>query len=265
MLCESSAHRMRKLFHNIEEVFADTGARKAVAARARPTASPGATEPPRDIYLTACRQIAEAFVGDGYRFAKSGPHFTKRGDPCSYHVSFQSSVNNIPGQHVVLWMHANVRSLKLRDWRRQQAHPHRDDDWVAGGMVHLLNRKHAMIEWELADPSRRGATIEDAIQFVRTEVFSYFRKFGDPPALIEELCTKDVNAFGVASSVEFALCFGSREQAQRILDRYVAQRPDLRDKIETETQTVRREGFSEFFATSYTDQVAWVRIAYDLQ
>jgi len=256
---------MRKLFHNIEEVFADTGARKAAAAKARATGSPGDTERSRDVYLNACREIAGAFVGDGYKFVKSWPHFTKKGGPFNYRIAFQSSHNNIPGQHVVLWMHANVLSPQLRDWRRQQPHPHRDDDWVAGGMVHLLNRKHAMIEWELADPSRRGATIEDAIQFVRTEVFSYFRKFSDPPALIEELCTKDVNAFGVASSVEFALCFGSREQAQRILDRYVAQRPDLRDKIETETQTVRREGFSEFFAASYTDQVAWVRIAYDLQ
>jgi hypothetical protein len=256
---------MRKLFQRIEEVFADTAARKAAAAKARAIDSNGTTEPSRDVYLNACREIAGAFVGDGYKFVKSWPHFTKKGGPFNYRIAFQSSHNNIRGQHVVLWMHANVLSPQLRHWRRQQSHPHRNDDWVAGGMVHLLSRRHAMIEWELADASTRGATIEDAIQFVRTEVFPYFHKFSDPATLIEKLCTEDVNAFGVASSVELALCFGSRERAQRILDRYVAQRPDLRDKIETETQTIRRGGFPEFFATSYAEQVAWVRIAYDLK
>jgi hypothetical protein len=256
---------MRKLFQQIEDVFTDTAARKAAAAKARATGSPGTTDASRAVYLNACRQIAEAFAGDGYKFAKSGPHFTKRTGPFHYHVAFQSSHHNIPGQHVVLWMHADVLSPKLGDWRRQQPHPHRNNDWVAGGMVHLLNRRHAMIEWELADASRREATIEDAINFVRTEIFPYFHKFSDPSALIEELCTRDVNAFGLASSVEFALCFGSREQANRILGRIVAQRQDLRDQIEQSTQTFRRDGFPEFFATSYPDQVAWVRTAYDLQ
>jgi hypothetical protein len=256
---------VRKLFHNIEAVFADTGARKTAAAKSRANVSSSAAEPSRDVYLNACRQIAEAFAGDGYKFAKSGPHFTKKDDPFIYCVSSQSSHNNIPGQHVVLWMHAWVRSPKLANWRRRQPHPHRDDDYVAGGMVHLLNRKHAMIEWELADISTRKATIEDAVRFVRSDVFPYFQKFSDPTALILELHTKNVAEFGVASSVEFALCFGSPEQAQRILDRYIAQRPDLRNQIEQSTQTFLREGFPEFFATSYADQVAWVRTAYDLK
>jgi hypothetical protein len=168
---------MRKLFHKIEEVFADTAARKAEAARARTIGSSDTTVSSRDVYINACRQIAEPFVGDGYKFAKSGPHFTKKDDQFSFRVAFQSSHNNIPGKHVVLWMHANVRSPKLGNWRRQQSKPYRNDDWVPGGMVHLLNRRHAMIEWELAHDSTREGTIEDAINFVRTEVIPYFHKF----------------------------------------------------------------------------------------
>jgi hypothetical protein len=256
---------MRELFHEIEDVFADTAARKTAAARARTIGSSDATGSSRDVYINACRQISEAFLDDGYKFANSGPHLTKKDDQISYHVSFQSSHNNIPGKHVVLWMHANVRSHKLGNWRRQQSRPYRDDGWVAGGMVHLLNRRHAMIEWELADDLTRGATIEDAFNFVRREVLPYFQKFSNPAALILELWVKDVGAFGIASSVEFALCFGSHELAQRILDRFVSERQDLRDQIERSTQLFRREGFPQYFAAAHADQVAWVRTAYDLK
>src|SRR5450631_2114966 len=103
--------------------------------------------------------------------------------PFNYRVSFQSSHNNIPGKHVALWMHANVRSPRLKKWRGEQLKPYRNDGWVAGGMVHLLNRRHVMIEWKLANDETRSAVVEDAIQFIRTEVFPYFHRFSDPSAV----------------------------------------------------------------------------------
>lgn len=256
---------MRKVFDKIADVFADTANRKTEAARARTTRSSDAAVPSKDVFADACRHISEAFIDDGYKFAKSGPHFTKNGDPFDYRVSFQSSHNNIPGRHVALWMHANVSSPRLKKWRGEQLKPYRKDGWVAGGMVHLLSRTHAMIEWELANEETRPLVVEDAIRFVRSEVFSYFQRFGDANAVISELCLKEIEAFGLASSIEFALCFGSHEQAQRILNRFVSQRQDLRDQIDLATRTFREQGLPAYQTIDYADQVAWVRTAYHLE
>lgn len=140
----------------------------------------------------------------------------------------------------------------------------RKDGWIAGGMVHLLNRKHAMIEWELANDETRPAVVADAIQFIRTEVFPYFQRFSDPVAVISELSLKETMAFELASSIEFALCFGSHDQEQAILNRFVAQRKDLHDQIEIGTQAFRRDGLPAYCVTAYAEQVAWVRITYHL-
>jgi len=259
---------MRNVFDKIADVFADTAKRKAEAAKARTAHSSDTAVPSKDVFTDACRQISEAFIGNGYKYAKSGPHFTKSCASFNYRVSFQSSHNNIPGKHVALWMHANVRSPRLKKWRAEQLKPYRNDGWVAGGMVHLLNRRHAMIEWELANDETRSAVVEDAIQFIRTEVFPYFHRFSDPSAVISELCLKEIkeiNAFGLASSVEFALCFGSHEEAQRILNRFISQRQDLRDQIEIASQTFRKEGFPAYFPFANAEQVAWVKTAYHLE
>ena len=256
---------MHKAFEKIDDVFADTARRKEEAARARTTRSLETALAPRDVFAGACRQISEAFIADGYKYAKSGPHLTKNSDPFSYRISFQSSHNNIPGKHVVLWMHANVHSSRLKKWRGEQLKPYRKDGWVAGGMVHLLNRKSAMLEWELANEDNRRLVVDDAIRFIRSEVFSYFRRFDDSSAVISELCLKEVPAFELASSIEFALCFGNHQQAQLILNRFISQRTDLHDQIETSTQAFRNEGFPAYHPTAYADQVAWVRTAYHLE
>jgi hypothetical protein len=256
---------MRKIFDKIDDVFADTAERKTEAATARTSGTLRSPTSSANVFRGACQKISEAFVGEGYKYARSGPHLTRNSASFVYRISFQSSHNNIPGQHVALWMHANVRSPLLKKWRGEQLNPYRKDDWVAGGMVHLLNRIHAMIEWELGHEETRSAVVEDAIHFIRSDVFAYFQRFNDPGAVIAELCQKEIGAFQIASSVEFALCFGSREQAQTILNRFIAQRKDLHDQIESATLNFRKEGFPACYSAAYADQVAWVRTAYNLK
>jgi len=214
--------------------------------------------------LNACERIAQAFAEDGFQYFKSGPHFTRRDGQFNYRVSFQSSHLNVAGEHVRLWLHASVRSQRLKDWRSRQQRPYRSDDWVAGGMAHLLHGKQTLIQWNLASPNNREAVISDVIAFVREEVLAYFQLFSNPHETIAILAKQGIGAFGVASSVEFALCFGDKEQAQRVLDRFLLQREDLQDQIESAMQRLRIEGFPDDIPSSYAEQVAWVRLAYDL-
>jgi hypothetical protein len=256
---------IRRVFAKIDDVFADTAKRKTDAAKARFSRAPNTSGASADVFRDSCREISEAFTGEGYKYAKSGPHLTKNSGPFRYFIFFQSSHNNIPGQHVALWMHANVRSPVLKKWRNGQLKPHRNDAWVAGGMVHNLKRDHAMIEWEIANKETRSAVVQDAIRFIRAEVLTYFQRFSDPGAVISELCHQEIKAFELASSIEFALCFGTHAQAQMILNRFIDHRKDLERQIEIATRTFRNEGFPNYYAAAYAEQVAWVRTAYHLE
>ena len=132
------------------------------------------------MYDAACAAIAEALIPDGFRYLKSKHALDRTIDAFVHRVSFQSSQDNIAGQSVLMWMHANVRCKELAMWRSKQPNPLRTDDWVAGGMVHLLTQEHAMIEWQIADPTSRSATIADAQNFTKTVVLGYFALFEDP-------------------------------------------------------------------------------------
>lgn len=255
---------MRSVFTKVSRAFHKALGQNVDLDSPRPPNASDSSETPRDVYLDACRRIAQAFTQDGFRYFKSGPHFTKNDGQFSFRVSFQSSHLNAPGRHVRLWLHANVRSARLKTWRLQQDRPCRTDDSVAGGMVHRLYGKQTMIQWDLANPNDREAVISDVIAFVRKEVFKYFQRFTDPGEVITALSTQEIGAFALSSSVEFALCFGNHEQAQRVLDRFLRQREDLRDEIQSVTERFRNEGFPDHMPSSFAEQVAWVRSSYNL-
>jgi hypothetical protein len=213
--------------------------------------------------LSTCRQIAEEFADDGYKFAISGPHLTKTNDTFKLRISFGSSHDHKLGSYMLLWMHANVRSSQLRRWRQKQRHPYPGDDWVAGGMAHGFADK-GYFEWNLAEDSRRSAIIAHAIEFIRAHVLPYFNTSSDPPLVISKLCRSAMPAFEIGSAVEFALCFGNKEQAQHVLNHFVTGRKDLADQIAMAGRAFRERGFPPFQLSIYADQIAWVRTAYDL-
>ncbi len=218
-------------FEDLRSVFSDVAQRKRDAAIARKQPAFRGVEAPRDVYLSSCAAIGEAFVAEGFKFAKSGPHISKAKSPFRYKVSFQSSHHNIPGRHVSLTMAANVRSTALKKWRLQQASPIRSDDWIVGGMVHLLGAECTFLEWELADPASRGETIQGAVAFLRQVVVPFFELFSESDGALGHLKAGAVPNVDIGNAVEFALCFGSRSDAQQIVDTFVLSRPDLTGAI----------------------------------
>lgn len=173
---------MDNLLAKIASALSSATGRIRTGLSATPSRLIDLPEKPRQVYLDACEQIAQAFAEDGFLYCKSGPHFTKRDDHFNYRVSFQSSHLNAAGELVRLWLHASVRSERLKEWRSKQQRPYRRDDWVAGGMVHLLHGKQTLIQWNLASPHNRQVVISDVIAFVRKEVLAYFQLFSSPHA-----------------------------------------------------------------------------------
>lgn len=255
---------LRKSYTSLRGVFSDIAQRKSDAARSRQSGGDSTAEAPGDVYAAACAEIAAAFTGAGYRYSKSGPHLTrKEGDFC-FRVSFQSSRHNIPGQHVSLSVAANVRSKKIGEWRQRQPIVRRSDDWVAGGLIHLLGTGLTYVAWDLADAAQRPATIADVVSFIRSVAVPYFARFEDVQKLVTELEAADVPAVDIGDAVEFALCFSGEVSAKKILARFVRERPNLGEAILEAERKIKEEGFKKHYLTAYADQVAFLRSAYRL-
>jgi len=252
----------RDTSNDLKGIFAETALRKVEAAAYRSNGQFDDTKDSRTVYLAACEAIASNFKSFGFRYAKSGPHFSRTDGPFAYKVSFQSSHNNIPGRHVRLWMHATVLSKKLQTWRAANLPPNLVNDFVAGGMVHLLRMPCAMVEWELADPNIRPSVIADAVAFIQSDVLPYFAQFNDPDALIDNLSRREIPAFDLRPSVEFAICFGDKESGQRVLKRFLISRPDLSRAIaEVEITGLKHPSLGP---RNFAEQVIFLRQWYQL-
>ena len=258
----------RRTIRTFREVLAAAAMEKRDSAVARRSGGVQGAEKPRDVYLSACEQIASAFSQDGFRYQRSKQEFSRVVGPFKHRIGFQASRDNIRGPHVVLWIHADVRCSRLVRWRREQSHPLSGrSDYLCGGMVHLIENKHAWVEWELADPKQRQATVEDAVTFLRSVVLPYFHGFEDPVAVLSEIEQgRSFNAFTMENQIDLALCFGRRDLAQRVLDIHVAAGgPDLQRSIRRALDKIKREGMDDFFRGTFNgEEPAWAHLAYGL-
>ena len=215
-----------------------------------------------DVYREGCAVIGAALEQVGFKYAKSKQRCRREKDGFGCEVAFQSSHYNVSGRHVQLWMHATVSSPKLQKWRAERLPPELASEHVAGGMVHLLGNKFALVQWELADPADREKTILDSIAFIHDEVLPYFAQFADPKALIMSLAEASIPAFDLVPSVEFAYCFGSEAHAQAVLNRFVRDRPDLHEAIASEQANPAASALLR--PSGYAQQVVFLRSRHQL-
>jgi len=253
----------RETSKTLRDVIMGLASRKIAATVYRAKGKPEGVENARDVFLAACAAIAKEFEVHGFRFAKSGPHFSHADGDFTFRVSFQSSYHNISGQHVRLWVHATVTSKRLKDFRKSHLPDNLVNDYVAGGMIHLLLPGDvAMAEWDLADPEARSGVVADVVTLIQGEVLPYFAQFSAPAQLVARLTRESLPAFDMRHSVEFALCFGDKESAQKILSRFLGERPDLQSQI----VKVQCEGFrhAHFGPSNYAEQVVYLQREFGL-
>jgi hypothetical protein len=228
---------------------------------------PGPSEPlsdeaPRTVFLDACERLAAALAAHGFKYSKSKQRCQRGRGDFTNSVAFQSSHHNVAGRHVQLWMHANVYSKALKAWRSERLPETLHSDALAGGMVHLLGSRYALVQWELADPRDRDATIADAFSFIQQEVFPYFDLFLAPKSLVARLTKQPLEGLDLRSSVEFSYCYGGKDEARLTLDRFVRDRPDLHEAIEAEETRVLDAEPLAF--GNYAEQIVFLRKHYRL-
>lgn len=219
-------------------------------------------EPAKEVYKNSCAALARKLEPLGFKYTKSKQRCSRSDDTFRYEISFQSSHFNTSGRHVQLWMHATISSNIMQEWRAKYLPDELCSAHVAGGMVHRLSTRFALVQWELANPADRKATVLDAAQFINDEVLPYFGLFQDKSALIAQLSERELPAFDLVPSVEFAYCFGSKASAQSVLNRFVRERSDLRSAIDQEQSMPSPATLTS--PGNYVQQVVFLRTRYEL-
>lgn len=247
------------------EVLADTAVRKLRAAATRFGRRTTSAEPPRDVYLKACQYIAEALATDGFTYARSSQMLTRKTKDFSFQIHFQSDRNNVAGELVALWIHADVLSKRLKAWREAQPKPLHTGDGVAGSQIGNLILPASWMEWNLASPDSRADLLADAVATIRQILFPYFALFADPNLLCLKLIAEELPGFRLSCAIEFLLCYGDKQMAESYLRRFLLAHQNILGEYLSELEKLRRDGIPQARRTGYAIELAYVTIAYGLQ
>lgn len=249
---------------NISEVFSDTAARKQRAAEVRFGGQASSAEPPREVFLAGCQQIADAFAADGFVYARSSQKLTRKTSDFSFRILFQSSHHNIAGELVALWIHAHVDSKRIGAWNNARPRPSKSDG-VGGGQIGNLLPAASWMEWNLADGANRAAVLSDAVATIRRVVLPFFALFDDVPALCERLVNEDVPGMDVLGPpIEFLLYFADRPRAEACMHRFLSARPEILEQYHRHLATFRSTGLPEVIRTGYAIQLAAATVEHGL-
>jgi hypothetical protein len=214
--------------------------------------TPGA-ERPRDVYLRACEQIASACSASGFRYLTGKHQLSREAGAFRHLIELGSDFRNQAGSHVRLSMAHPVCCPALGAWRSRQAHPLRPNDYVGGGGI--------AGRWNLVEPGAVG----DAIRHIQEVVLPYQGRFTDPEAVLSDILAGTVRDVGIDSQVEFALCFGGREPAERVFGRYVDAHAEMGPLIQQQVERLRRDGFPRWAWNGSVDLIARVAVGHGLR
>ncbi|MDF9826091.1 hypothetical protein M2447_000167 [Ereboglobus sp. PH5-10] len=237
---------------DINSLIRDIGSAKSAAARARFAGRPPDAQDTRAVYLETCAAIAAAFEPRGYKFSKSGPHFTakSRDKQFTYRISFQSSHNNIPGQHIRLLVHTSISSPVVKKWETalwaRHGRTYQGNGSIAGTQLGYLAEpgKRAWVAWELAHEHTRAAAIAEVTDRITRHALPWFAQCEDIPRLVGRIVETGVfpDCHVEDFPAELLLCFASRGQTARALASYIKTlHPKARANLHKDLAAARAE------------------------
>jgi|SRR5580704_1174739 hypothetical protein len=244
---------------------------------------------PREIYLAACGQIAEAFVEDGFNYQPRHQRLVRIEGDLTFDIQFQSSrlnalvnKNDEPGigkrlvssflpsgelkayGNITLIAHAVGYSKTFELWQSKQPHPSGAKGLIAGGQIGNLQEKHKWIAYNLANPHTREHRIKLAIQLIRSVGLPYLYAFRHPAKLIERLIDGHLQGFSESGALEYAMCFGSTDQAKKLLQALLREFPEQREEYQDWLERYRKNGVTNVQESRRAPRIARAAIALGL-
>jgi hypothetical protein len=127
---------------------------------------------------------------------------------------------------VSIMAHVSVYAASIKKWRAALTEPIRTDDGLAGTNVgYLASEQPRWLEVNLANPDARSGRIAALIDLISNSGFRYFDRFRRPDEVVNSIIAGDDPGMMDYMAIEYAVCYGSRQDGLRVLARYLDQWP----------------------------------------
>lgn len=225
------------------------------------------TSKKRIIFFQACQQVANAFVGDGFKFIKSRQAMERKHSVFKDSVPFKSSIsiNKLP-RHIHFEVRAYTSSQIMAEWQEAHGAPFGKNGVIGSGSVeNLFTPGPPYIRYDIGDPETRAKVIQRVISAVRTHALRFFDIACDPQQLCDALENGSIPAFNnPAHIIEYFLCTDNRALIPRYLNALNQQWPDLIAYAvsyhrRAQTEGIAEQGFSDAWGSR--ERVTAARIA----
>ncbi|HEY2808123.1 MAG TPA: DUF4304 domain-containing protein [Steroidobacteraceae bacterium] len=246
------------------ETVLEIAHQKLRAAKARFERVPVVGQAPRDVYKAFCQAIADALAGDGFEYARSRASLTRKSSDLGSSISFQSSHYNVAGELVVLIIHAGVTSQRLKSWRATHPSLMGGHDIVAGGQIGNLRKPESWIRWNLASEEERDEEIADAVAAIHELAYPYFELFKDIAAVRARLVAEDIPSMGLASALDFMMCFGSGDEVLAFAARVFRENVQVQERYHAALVQYQSEGVPRHVSGPYGDVLAAATLMFGL-
>lgn len=215
-------------------------------SRSRFIPRPPEVPPPRAVFQEVTDQLGVSLEAEGWRYAKSGPHATRRRGRLRLQATFGSSHLNVAGELVTLHITLVANDPDMAAWRTEQGLPTAGSPTVVARHLGHLLQPPRWLDWNLADASLRAATVEDIRRTLWDHGILYLDEVAD---LLE---STDAEVHDVArllsdeAAVELLIRRGDISAATGLIEHAVARFPP-RGRVDfvTTLSKYRRDGLAE--------------------
>ncbi len=210
-------------------------------------------ESAREIFDQCCVEIASYLEAFGFQYRPSKHSAVRANGDLKFEIHFQSSSRNylladtygsafdralskfpLFGDlaafgNITLIEHANVSSKALKIFRRAVPGAWASDGAVTGGQIGNLQVPAKWVTFNLANPNTRHAVVARAKELITDVGIPYLERFYKPEDVIQSLLEGTMPWTWEPSALEYVCCFGKRQKALRLLERFIAE-PEVRDE-----------------------------------
>lgn len=245
---------------NFNELIKDIAEGKTLSAKSRFTKQER-IEIPREVYLSACEDIAAYYAPYGFKYAKSQQHMTlkSKGSEFIFRISFSSSQYNVADEKVVITVSANVISHKFKKWQEENPIIGGDyyfpNEYAAGGQIGNLQEKFTWLQWNVGKPETRIDEIDNIIHHINQLAIPFFESFNNLPDLVSYIEDKG-EYFGMPGPVclaNFLMYVSSKESVEKTFSKFLTNRK-MWDKYDTALEDLKKNN-------KIKDRLYWSEIA----
>jgi len=246
----------------------------------------------RDIFLAACRKVAEALEPDGFRYRKSRAELVKKESDLTFIVRFQSSRRNVVGLenspgfglslvgkvpvigglldllffgNVAFITHVTVEDAHVGQWRSALRWPLRSDALIASTNIGYLGTKGAWLDLNLANQRMRDRHMAETITLIRDSAFPYFDLFRDPQRVVATLKEKSIAGMSEVGEVEYAVHYAGPEAGLDVLRRWFRELPGAEERYREALREFRDTGFPSAWSSTAGPRLAQAAIALGIE